>query len=396
MIKTADMLSEQTFNEASKPEFTKSEGKYTIKSKEGVPYSAGMYTACYAIEESFDKLLKITIPYEFCGERISPRALVSFIGKDAKLIQSDYFTKDEERFTLKKEIPEGTEKIKLEMLLYCFGKGKVTFGEPVIETTDKEPHRIVRVASAFIEKKGNFEDNLQNTLNVIEEASLSSEKPHILCFTECVLDIACKEKLFIRENGEEMQKVCDAVKKAGMYVIFTSHEIDDAGYKYNTSFLISDKGEVVGKYRKVFLTGMGEIKNSGLTPGREFPVFDTPHGKIGMIICWDNWFPEAAYELSKNGAEMIFWSTRGFHEERPVTRAMDNGVYFIVSHSNPKNCGIIEPAWGKYLARADGTREQGFVSALIDLDERPVSQYKSFGKNGGNDREVFLTERELF
>ena len=55
MIKTADMLSEETFNEASKPEFTKSEGKYTIKSKEGVPYSAGMYTACYAIEESFDK-----------------------------------------------------------------------------------------------------------------------------------------------------------------------------------------------------------------------------------------------------------------------------------------------------------------------------------------------------
>ena len=89
MIKTADMLSEETFNEASKPEFTKSEGKYTIKSKEGVPYSSGMYTACYAIEESFDKLLKITIPYEFCGERISPRALVSFIGKDTQLIQSD-------------------------------------------------------------------------------------------------------------------------------------------------------------------------------------------------------------------------------------------------------------------------------------------------------------------
>ena len=396
MIKTVNMLSEETFNEASKPEFIKSEGRYTIKSKEGVPYSAGMYTSCYSIEENCDKLLKVSIPYELSGERVSPRALVSFMGKDDLLIQSDYFTKENGVFTLKKEIPEGTEKLKLEMLLYCFGKGEVTFGEPSVEITDKEPHRIVRVASAFIEKKGDFTDNFSKTLEVIEEASLSHEKPDILCFTECVLDLACKDKLFITENGEEMQKVCAAVKKAGMYVIFTSHEIDDAGYKYNTSFLISDKGEVLGKYRKVFLTGMGEIKSSGLTPGNEFPVFDTPIGKIGMIICWDNWFPEATMELAKKGADMVFWSTRGFHEERPVTRAMDNGVYFIVSHSNPKNCGIIEPAWGKYLARADGSKEQGFVSASIDLEERLNSQYKSFGRNGSNDREVFVTERSLF
>ena len=396
MIKTVNMLSEETFNEASKPEFIKSEGKYTIKSKAGVPYSAGMYTTCCAATDNCDKLLKISIPYEASGERVSPRALVSFVGKEELLIQSDYFTKENGVFTLKKEIPEGTENIKLEMLFYCFGKGEVTFGEPIIEITSKEPHRIVRVASGFIEKKGNFEDNFKSTLKIIEEAALSPEKPDILCFTECVLDVGCKDKLFIHESGEEMQKVCEAVKKAGMYVIFTSHEIDDDGYKYNTSFLTSDKGEVVGKYRKVFLTGMGEIKNSGLTPGSEFPVFDTPLGKIGMIICWDNWFPEATREMAKKGAEMVFWSTRGFHEERPVTRAMDNGVYFIVSHSNPKNCGIIEPAWGKYLARADGTKEQGFVSAVIDLDERLNSQYKSFGKNGSNDREVFITESDLF
>ena len=156
MIKTVNMLSEETFNEASKPEFIKSEGRNTIKSKEGVPYSDGMYTSCYSIEENCDKLLKVSIPYELSGERVSPRALVSFMGKDDLLIQSDYFTKENGVFTLKKEIPEGTEKIKLEMLLYCFGKGEVTFGEPSVEITNEEPHRIVRVASGFIEKKGNI------------------------------------------------------------------------------------------------------------------------------------------------------------------------------------------------------------------------------------------------
>ncbi len=395
MTKTLNIFSDVIFNEASAPDFCVGDGKYTIRAKEGKPYSAGMFAGSVDLKNCADKVLKISIPYRAYGERISPRALVRFVDKEGNLVQTDCFKKQDKELTLKVEIPEGSVELRLEMPLYCFGKGEVTYDEPIIEITEKQPHRIVKVASAFIERKGNYESNLNNTLAVIEEAANSPQKPDLLCFTECVLDLACPERLYIRENGEEMRKMREAVKKAGMYVVFTSHEVDNEGYRYNTSFLISDKGEVVGKYRKVFLTGMGEIKDGGMTPGSDFPVYDTPVGKIGMLICWDNWFPEAARELAKKGAEIVVWSTRGFHEERPVTRAMDNGVYFVVSHSNPKNCGIIEPAWGKYLARADGSKEQGFVWAEIDLDERLVSQYKSFGRNGANDRDMFVAESEI-
>ena len=396
MTKTADMLSDVIFNEASAPEFLQKDGKYTIKAKDNAHYSAGMYSASLDVKDCTDKLLKITIPYTLLGERISARALVRFFDENECAIQSDYFQRKEKEFTLKVEVPVNAEKMSIEMPLYCFGKGEVTYNTPQLEITEKEPHRIVRIASAYIERKGTFADNMENTLNVIEEASKASEKPDLLCFTECVLDLACKDRLYIKENGEEMQKVCETVKKSGMYVVFTAHEKDNDGLKYNTSFLISDKGEILGKYRKVFLTGIGEIKDGAMTPGSDFPVFDTPIGKIGMLICWDNWFPEGARELAKKGAEIVVWSTRGFHEERAITRAMDNGVYYIVSHSNPANCGIIEPAWGKWLARADGSCEQGFVTATIDLDARLNSQYKSFGRNGVNDRDMFVTESEIW
>ena len=211
-----------------------------------------MYSGTCNLADSCDKLLKISVPYTTTGKKASPRIIVSFFDKDSQMVQSDYFIRNEKTFDLKAEIPEGTVVAEFQMFLYCFGDGSVTFSEPIIEITEKEPHRIVKVASAFIEKKGTFEDNLKNTLDVIEKASISAEKPNILCFTECVLDIACKEKLFIKEKGPELEKVCNTVKNTGMYVIFTSHEIDDEGYRYNTSFLISPKGEVIGKYRKVF------------------------------------------------------------------------------------------------------------------------------------------------
>ena len=391
MIKTVSMLLEGTFNEASAPLFKKVEDEYIISSKDGAEFSAGMYCGKIDVSDCPEGLLKMSVSVETMGDSTYPQVLAFFKDSDGNLLQSDYFRKNGKKFVLKTEIPQGAKTLGLELRFTCYGKGSVTYSNPSVEITEKEPHRIVRVASAFIDKKGNFEDNLKNTLAVIEKAGNSLEKPDILCFTECVLDLSCKDRFYITEDGNEMALVKEATKKAGMYVIFTSHEIDEKLYRYNTSFLIDPKGEIVGKYRKVFLTGSGEYRG-GMTPGRDFPVFETSFGKIGMMICWDQWFPEGARELCRKGAEIIFWSTRGFHEPRAVTRAMDNGVYFAVSHSNPENCGIIEPAWGKFIARADKTEVQGFVSAEIDLDERLISQYKSFGSNGANDRDLVVAE----
>ncbi len=78
---------------------------------------------------------------------------------------------------------------------------------------------------------------------------------------------------------------------------------------YNTGVLMDRGGNIAGKYRKVQLP-LAEAE-FGVTPGCEFPVFDTDFGKIGILICFDHFFPEPARILSYNGAEIIFVPTIG-------------------------------------------------------------------------------------
>ena len=123
MIKTENMLSDVIFNEASAPEFIVADGKYTIRAKEGRPYSAGMFETKIDIETHLGKLLKINVPYTSQGGRMSARAMVSFEDADKGVIQSDCFRKSTSEFTLEVEIPEDAKKFKLELSFYCFGKG---------------------------------------------------------------------------------------------------------------------------------------------------------------------------------------------------------------------------------------------------------------------------------
>src|SRR6185503_8460410 len=78
---------------------------------------------------------------------------------------------------------------------------------------------------------------------------------------------------------------------------------------FNVAVLIGPDGKVVGKYRKVCLPD-GEY-DKGMSPGSDYPVFDTRLGKVGMMICYDGFFPEVARELSNRGAEIIAWPVWG-------------------------------------------------------------------------------------
>ena len=69
---------------------------------------------------------------------------------------------------------------------------------------------------------------------------------------------------------------------------------------YNTAVLIDRDGLLVGKYRKVNLP-YDEFED-GITPGSDYPVFQTDFGKVGMMICWDSQFPDAARALAGGAA----------------------------------------------------------------------------------------------
>lgn len=72
---------------------------------------------------------------------------------------------------------------------------------------------------------------------------------------------------------------------------------------YNTAALMGPDGKLVGKYREVCLA-RNEV-NGGICPGTNYPVFQTRFGKVGIMICWEVFFPEPARNLFLNGAEVI-------------------------------------------------------------------------------------------
>ena len=98
---------------------------------------------------------------------------------------------------------------------------------------------------------------------------------------------------------------------------------------YNTSALLGPDGELIGKYRKVTLPRT-EIE-AGVTPGTEYPVFDTRLGKVGMMICYDGFFPEVARQLSARGAEIIAFPVWGCNPMLAAARACENHVFLVSS-----------------------------------------------------------------
>ena len=144
---------------------------------------------------------------------------------------------------------------------------------------------------------------------------------------------------------------------------------------YNTAVLLSAEGKLLGKYRKVCLPH-GEVEK-GVAPGADYPVFDTKFGKVGLMICYDGFYPEVARALTANGAEVIAWPVWGCDPLLARARACENRVYIVSStFTDPKSdwmiSAIIDPA-GKVVAQA---KESGsIVVSEADLSKPLVGPY---------------------
>jgi predicted amidohydrolase len=128
--------------------------------------------------------------------------------------------------------------------------------------------------------------------------------------------------------GPSTRYFAKLAKQHDLYIVAGLIE-RDGHLIYNVAALLGPDGTLVGKYRKVCLP-RGEIEG-GLTPGEDYPVFDTRFGKLGMMICYDGFFPEVARELSVAGAEVIAWPVWGCNPLLAKARACENHVYLVSS-----------------------------------------------------------------
>ena len=100
---------------------------------------------------------------------------------------------------------------------------------------------------------------------------------------------------------------CYMAKKHGIWVIPGSMFQKKGDKIYNTATVINPRGEIVGRYDKMFPFFPYE---EGVTPGTEFLMFDVPGvAKFGITICYDMWFPETSRTLAVNGVEVIIHPT---------------------------------------------------------------------------------------
>lgn len=139
------------------------------------------------------------------------------------------------------------------------------------------------------------------------------------------------KKLLAEKYSAEWQKRCSSLAcRFGAYVVPWDYYTDSDGKTYNTSYILDRNGELVGRYKKCNLT-YGEI-STGLTNGNEFPVFDLDIGKVGIMICFDNYFPEVAAALGNNGAHLVLYPLYGDTldpqwELKLRTRAADHSFF---------------------------------------------------------------------
>lgn len=152
-----------------------------------------------------------------------------------------------------------------------------------------------------------------------------------------------------------------AAKKHGMYIVACYYALEGETI-YNVADLFGPKGDIIGRYRKVHLP---QYELWQVAEGDSFPAFETDIGWIGMLICYDQMWPEASQACAMNGAQVICQpSAAVLREYRLRARAADSQTHFITSSAY--HSSIASPR-GNILADA-GQMQHTVVWADVDLN----------------------------
>src|SRR5947207_3974535 len=160
------------------------------------------------------------------------------------------------------------------------------------------------------------EENLQKAVSRINEAAAKGAQ--IVCLQELFTSLYfCDEENYENFNlaesipGPSTEILCKMAGENGVVVIASLFEKRTQGIYHNTTVVIDADGTYLGKYRKMHIPDdPSYYEKFYFTPGDlGYKVFKTKFAAIGVLICWDQWYPEAARITSLMGAEILFYPT---------------------------------------------------------------------------------------
>jgi N-carbamoylputrescine amidase len=159
-------------------------------------------------------------------------------------------------------------------------------------------------------------ESLQRHIDLIRVAAAKGAQ--IVCLQELFLtEYFCKgehvERFDLAETipGPTTEALCPLAKELGVVIIASLFEKRGPGLYHNTAAIIDADGTYLGKYRKMHIPeDPGFNEKFYFTPGDlGYKVWDTKFGRIGVLICWDQWYPEAARLAALAGAQILFYPT---------------------------------------------------------------------------------------
>ena len=242
-------------------------------------------------------------------------------------------------------------------------------------------------------------ENLDKACAMLEQAAAKGVQ--VACLPELFLtEYFCQtinpENFNLAEplNGPTVAALAKVAQKTGMVIVGSIFERADAGLYYNTAVVIGRDGKTIGHYRKMHIPHdpLFEEKYYFAPGDLGFKAFDTDVGKIGTLVCWDQWYPEGARLTAMQGAEVLFYPTAiGWHPKEKAefgeaqmsawetiqrSHAVANGVYVAsvnrTGHEIIKGDGIeffghsfICDPFGRMLAVGSHDKEE-ILTAKVD------------------------------
>jgi len=225
--------------------------------------------------------------------------------------------------------------------------------------------------------------------------------------------------------GESTAVMAKLAKEHNVVIVASLFEKRAEGLYHNTAAILDADGEMLGIYRKMHIPDDPlYYEKFYFTPGDlGFKVWDTKYGRIGVLVCWDQWFPEGARLTAMQGANILFYPTAiGWHPEEKAeygprqldawqtiqrSHAIANGIYVAAVNrvgfeQGPDDAGLefwgnsfLADPQGQVLAQASSDREEILVHECDPREMDTVRRNWPFFRDRRIDHYGDLTKRWL-